>query len=177
MMENKENITALCNRAKEMLDGTEIDSNPKLKALLEDTIHLLTDILLESERKYRLLAENEVEKANQTKADFIANISHQIQTPLNIILGFTELLKEKLENHSQYDEYFSGILSSGKSLLHLIDNILDFSKAESGQLVIKEYPMSVYSYRKVRFSGIKPIPKTLRPCSGQVPAMATKDFP
>ncbi|MCB1189519.1 MAG: PAS domain S-box protein [Leptospiraceae bacterium] len=91
-------------------------------------------------------AKNEAEIANQIKSDFIANISHQIQTPLNIILGFTELLKEKLENFSEYEEYFRGILNSGKNLLHLIDNILDFSKAESGQLVIKEYTMSVYSF-------------------------------
>ncbi|MDD7984535.1 ATP-binding protein [Lentisphaera marina] len=77
----------------------------------------------------RLVAES----ANKMKSEFLANVSHEIRTPMNAILGFSELLeKENIDKKSM--EYVEAINSSGRSLLHLINDILDLSKVEAGKL-------------------------------------------
>ncbi len=78
-------------------------------------------------------AKAEAETANQTISEFLANMSHEIRTPMNAILGFTEILGGLVENPQQ-KEYLSSIQSSGKSLLSLINDILDLSKVEAGKL-------------------------------------------
>ena len=75
--------------------------------------------------------------AEKAKGDFLAAMSHEIRTPLNAILGFTSLLKET-EMKSVRDEYISIIESSGKSLLAIINDILDYSKIESGSFEIEK---------------------------------------
>jgi len=75
------------------------------------------------------------ESANKAKSEFIANMSHEIRTPMNAILGFSNLLKEKIkEDH--YASYLDSIISSGNTLISLIDDILDLSKIEAGKLLL-----------------------------------------
>ena len=74
-----------------------------------------------------LLAKNEAEKANKLKSEFIANISHEIKTPMSSILGYTELLKEE-EDDPEKKEKLNIILNAGNMLLALINDLLDFSK-------------------------------------------------
>ncbi|MFN8239355.1 MAG: ATP-binding protein [Bacteroidales bacterium] len=81
-------------------------------------------------------AKIEAEKANRTKSDFLANMSHEIRTPMNAILGYSELLALSLREPAQ-KEYLGYINSSGKTLLNLINDILDLSKIESGKLELK----------------------------------------
>ncbi len=76
------------------------------------------------------------ESANRSKSVFLANISHEIRTPMNAILGFTEIVKRST-TELQNKEYLSSIESSGKSLLSLINDILDLSRAESGSLELQ----------------------------------------
>ena len=78
-------------------------------------------------------------KANQAKSDFLANMSHEIRTPMNGVLGMTELIKTTLLN-SRQKEYLGMIESSAKSLLHLLNDILDLSKIEAGQLSLDPVP-------------------------------------
>lgn len=82
-------------------------------------------------RKEREIAE----AANQAKSDFLANMTHEIRTPLNAITGFSEILSSMITAPKQIS-YLEGIRASGKSLLTLINDILDLSKIEAGKLDI-----------------------------------------
>ncbi|MDM8542983.1 ATP-binding protein [Desulfococcaceae bacterium HSG9] len=91
-------------------------------------------------------AKEEAEAANRAKSEFLANMSHEIRTPMNAILGFTEILKEKVRRE-QNKHYLSLILSSGRTLMRLINDILDLSKIEAGKLKIEDKsidPVSVF---------------------------------
>lgn len=73
------------------------------------------------------------EQANRAKSDFVANMSHEIRTPMNAILGFAELIRDTSLTATQ-TEYIDTICSSGDSLLAIINDILDLSKIEAGEL-------------------------------------------
>ncbi len=86
-----------------------------------------------------IAAAAEAEADNQQKSQFLANISHELRTPLNAIIGFSEIIKnEALGNLQQtHQEYIHDIHGSGKHLLSLINDILDYSKAEAGKLEVQ----------------------------------------
>lgn len=96
-----------------------------------------------SEREHREKAES----ADRAKSDFLAMMSHEIRTPLNAILGFGELLNESVETPQQ-KHFCTAILSSGNSLLSLINDILDLSKIEAGKLSIHEQTVVIAIFAK-----------------------------
>ncbi|MEB3887069.1 ATP-binding protein [Lyngbya sp. CCY1209] len=85
-------------------------------------------------------AKEAAEVASRSKSEFLANMSHEIRTPMNAILGFAELLKDRVED-PKASAYISSIADSGKTLLVLIDDILDLSKIEAGKLNLHYEPI------------------------------------
>ncbi|MFP4297616.1 MAG: PAS domain-containing protein [Spirulinaceae cyanobacterium] len=81
-------------------------------------------------------AKEAAEVANQTKSEFLANMSHEIRTPLNAILGFSHLLQDTASD-KRSQQYISAIAASGKTLLTIINDILDLSKLEAGKLELQ----------------------------------------
>jgi len=81
-------------------------------------------------------AKEKAEESDKLKTAFLANMSHEIRTPMNTIIGFSEMLAKTDISEEQRAKYFELVSNSSDSLLNLIDDILDISKIESGQLSI-----------------------------------------
>ncbi len=105
------------------------DTNSQLVGV----VHVARDITERKQAERDRIAREAAETANRTKSEFLANMSHEIRTPMNAVLGYTELLDSTVVDQTQKD-YINSIKSSGRSLLTLIDDILDLSKIEAGKL-------------------------------------------
>lgn len=128
---------------------SSIKTGDEYERLSEAFNHML-DNLLESQNKLvqankqldakiSQLSEKNIElfKANKLKSEFLANMSHEFRTPLNAILGFAELLREKpAADEEKSRRWAENIISSGRSLLNMINDLLDLAKAESAKMVI-----------------------------------------
>ncbi|HWE83009.1 MAG TPA: HAMP domain-containing sensor histidine kinase [Gaiellaceae bacterium] len=95
----------------------------------------------------------ELETASRHKSEFLANMSHELRTPLNAIIGFSQLLRKQLFGpiNAKQDEYLDDILSSGHHLLSLINDVLDLSKVEAGQVQLE---LDVFSLREALERGV-----------------------
>lgn len=91
-----------------------------------------------------IFASEQANKANKAKSEFLANMSHEIRTPMNAILGFGELLQNRISDEISSD-FLKGIITSGKNLLGIINDILDLSKIEAGKLDIQLEPSNLYN--------------------------------
>ncbi len=96
--------------------------------------------LEEGEGKLRVALEA-AEAANRAKSEFLTSMSHEIRTPMNSILGFAGLLRARINDTRQRD-FLDAIESSGKTLLGLINDILDLSKIEAGRLTLQMKPVN-----------------------------------
>jgi signal transduction histidine kinase/DNA-binding response OmpR family regulator len=98
-------------------------------------------------RLYRQLEQQSaaLQVASQHKSEFLASMSHELRTPLNAIIGFSEVLLERMfgELNERQDDYLRDIWSSGKHLLELLNDILDLSKIEAGQMVLSRSEFAV----------------------------------
>ncbi|HPX06002.1 MAG TPA: ATP-binding protein [Tenuifilaceae bacterium] len=88
-------------------------------------------------------AKEKAEEADRLKSAFLANMSHEIRTPMNAIIGFSELIARKTIPQEKKDLYANYITNSSKTLLNLIDDIIDIAKIEAGQLKIAKSNTSV----------------------------------
>jgi signal transduction histidine kinase len=87
----------------------------------------------------------ELEAASRHKSEFLANMSHELRTPLNAIIGFSQVLQQRIfgDVNEKQAEYLEDILSSGNHLLSLINDVLDLSKVEAGQMELEPAPFSL----------------------------------
>jgi len=91
------------------------------------------------------LKSRQLEAASRHKSEFLANMSHELRTPLNAIIGFSHVLRERMfgEVNEKQQEYLEDILTSANHLLALINDILDLSKVEAGQVELEVAPFSL----------------------------------
>lgn len=104
---------------------------------LEDMVAERTHALSESNAQL-VQAKNTAEAASQAKTVFLANVSHELRTPLNAILGFTQLLQRSEDITPEDLDYLGIIYQSGRHLLNLINEVLEMSKIEAGQMVVSK---------------------------------------
>src|ERR1051325_3320995 len=101
----------------------------------------------------------QLEEASQHKSQFLANMSHELRTPMNAILGYTELMADGA--YGQPSEKMVGILkrleANGKHLLGLINDVLDLSKIEAGQLVLELSDYSIQDIAQTVRSTLEPL--------------------
>jgi signal transduction histidine kinase len=113
---------------------------PEVVDLLK-TLAAQSAIAIQNARLFSELGEKgrELEAASRHKSEFLANMSHELRTPLNAIIGFSEVLGERMfgELNDKQAEYVEDILSSGRHLLALINDILDLSKIEAGRMELE----------------------------------------
>ncbi|HXJ81620.1 MAG TPA: GAF domain-containing protein [Candidatus Methylomirabilis sp.] len=104
-------------------------------------------LAIQNARLFREIEEKsaELEVANRHKSEFLANMSHELRTPLNAVIGFSEVLIDRLfgELNVKQEEYLQDILSSGRHLLSLINDILDLSKIEAGRMELDLGPFDL----------------------------------
>ena len=86
---------------------------------------------------------DQANRANKAKSVFLSNMSHDIRTPMNAIIGFTALATTHIDQRDQVEGYLKKIMTSGNHLLSLINDVLDMSRIESGKMSLEEKPCSM----------------------------------
>lgn len=103
------------------------------------------DELKKEEFRKKLLeeAKEKAEAANKAKTAFLFNMSHDIRTPMNAIMGYIQMAKRHIEDRKRVDDCLEKLESSSEHLLKLINDVLDMARIESGRIVIDEEPASI----------------------------------
>lgn len=125
------------------------DENKVLTVELEDKVAVRTSELRALNR--------ELTAANESKKQFLANVGHEVRTPMTSIIGFSELLKEGLESKEERQEYSRIIHSNGTHLLSIVNDLLDLSKIEAQKLTYNFTSVDVISLARQLVSEHKPI--------------------
>ncbi len=102
---------------------------------------------LEAAVREATLAREAAEQANRAKSEFLARMSHDLRTPLNVVIGYSEVISGEVlggyEAWARYQEYANDIRQSGEFLLALIDDILDIARIESGSVTLRPEPVDM----------------------------------
>ncbi len=108
----------------------------------ELTCTIARDISTRIREQAELIAAKEAaEQANRAKSQFLAHMSHELRTPLNAIIGFSEMINDRIHGaigSPKYEDYIGHVLSSGRHLLAIINDILDIAKVEAGKYELQE---------------------------------------
>lgn len=109
------------------------DKNEEVAAQNEEYLQLNEELVSANHELYG--AKQKAEESDRLKSAFLANLSHEIRTPMNAILGFSDLLADREISYEHRSEYINIVQKSGKHLLSIINDLIDVSKIETGQVV------------------------------------------
>ena len=124
----------------------ELNVAPMIVGVKKGFVGVIRDI---TERKMNdailVNAKIEAERASKAKSEFLSRMSHELRTPLNAVLGFSELLNTDKDHplNEEQNKYLTEIVSAGKHLLSLINEVLDLARIESGKIRLEIEPVSV----------------------------------
>ncbi len=104
---------------------------------------------LEKKNAELTLAIDKAESANRSKQNFLFNISHDIRTPMNAIIGFTDLAEQNIDDREKVCDYLDKIMISSRHLLSLINDVLDMSRIENGKINIENVPVCITEQMEV----------------------------
>ncbi|MCG6968202.1 MAG: response regulator [Gammaproteobacteria bacterium] len=119
------------------------ESDQDLVNLIGSWISVMMERQLEAEELRK--SKEAADAANQAKSEFLANMSHEIRTPLTAILGYSDMLRDEGQSREEMDHEIDSIIRAGAHLQRIINDILDLSKIEAGQLVIEEIEVQLAS--------------------------------
>jgi signal transduction histidine kinase/ligand-binding sensor domain-containing protein len=148
LQEKVQERTILIQKQKEQLDGQNhlleeqyeelAHKQERLRKQNEELFMHRTNLqkMVDDRTKDLLKAKEKAEEADRLKSSFLANMSHEIRTPMNAIVGFSSLLNDPSLSKSERENFVSMITSNSDVLLHLVEDILDFSLIESNQMKI-----------------------------------------
>jgi len=146
------------NRKTMELQRRQLEQVEAMNRVLERKVEERTQELTAANRK---LEESNVQlqTTNRMKSQFLANMSHELRTPLNAIIGFSELLvaDDRRALDPEQHEYLRDILSSGRHLLGLINDLLDLSKIEAGKMQLNYEPFHIEDVIESALVMIKPV--------------------
>ncbi|MBO4725740.1 MAG: response regulator, partial [Firmicutes bacterium] len=131
--------------------GKESYAQLRISKVGDDTKHAVygfADVDAEKQTEIRqrtmlMKALNEAERANLAKTTYLSNISHDIRTPMNAVLGFTMLAQAHVDDQKRVSEYLEKVRTSGRLMLSLVNDVLDMRRIESGKITIEEAPCSL----------------------------------
>ena len=137
-------------------DGEAIPAEVHLVRLISDQTRLVRLTVIDLRERHKLeeirqrtieleLQNRRIQEASRLKSEFLANMSHELRTPLNAIIGFSELLHDGQvpTNTPEHHEFLGDILTSGRHLLQLINDVLDLAKVEAGKLDFRPEPVDL----------------------------------
>lgn len=130
LWKNEENGHVMAFVISNQIQEREYTQNKRLQSILDDNTAMI-DALAEAKH------------ANRAKTVFLNNMSHDIRTPMNAIIGFTSLAMTHLDKPQQVKNYLEKIMTSSNHLLSIINDVLDMSRIESGQVKIEEKECSL----------------------------------
>ncbi|MDE6850296.1 MAG: hybrid sensor histidine kinase/response regulator, partial [Clostridia bacterium] len=154
--------------------GREHKKNKEMHYYDETVYHIEVDksdkyIVIISDRTKELLAKQSLEEAlkianiaNRSKSTFLANVSHDIRTPMNTIVGLCTLLQRDIDDKAKFNDHVKQIMLTSRHLLTLINDILDMSKIESGETTLNISEISVVDLIKEIDSQMSPQAKAKR---------------
>jgi len=142
---------------------SEIQERHRAEAALQSILEIVSkknmdlEIILETTAEHGDLIENELRKTSEAKTAFLSNLSHELRSPLNTIIGFAQLMSRDKYLKQEHHETLHTIMRSGEHLLNLINDVLSLAKIESGKLTLskrlfntKELLSSIYNMFRLR---------------------------
>ncbi|WP_158046068.1 sensor histidine kinase [Skermanella pratensis] len=153
-----------------LLLGNRMEANvsrpfgPDDREIVEAALGVFADIMQRRRVEEELrIAKIAAEEANSIKAAFLANLSHELRTPLNAIIGFSEIIRDEFYGSApqeKYREYASDIHENGQHLLNLIQDILDFSRLQSGRATLREEHVDLNQAAAAALGAVTPLART-----------------